>query len=311
MSEMNFENKEPLVSVVVITYNSSAFVLETLESVKAQTYGNIELIVTDDCSKDDTVKICNEWISANRDRFANAFVRSSEVNHGIVNNINEGIKCASGEYVKYIAGDDLLLPNCISDNVSECKSRNIRYLFTWLHKFTDTEEGRKEWKEEPNFAFFFATPEKQHKMLLRKNYIYGPLFFAEKSFIEEMGMLNEDYAMIEDYPMWLKISGLGNELHFKNTETVAYRISESSVSNGSGGRVISVIYYNSYRKFYKEKIRPELWKRFMLLKLMIHGRDAFYSRLIIKLGNERSKKSVRFVEFFHKRKYLNFLRRAN
>ena len=53
------EENNPLVSINVITYNSSKFVLETLESAKAQTYQNIELIVSDDCSTDNTVEICN------------------------------------------------------------------------------------------------------------------------------------------------------------------------------------------------------------------------------------------------------------
>jgi alpha-1,3-rhamnosyltransferase len=56
------KNQKPLVSVVIITYNSSKYVLETLESAKAQTYQNIELIVSDDCSTDDTVEKCREWI---------------------------------------------------------------------------------------------------------------------------------------------------------------------------------------------------------------------------------------------------------
>lgn len=54
--------KNPLVSVIVITYNSSKYVLETLNSVAAQTYDNIELIISDDCSVDNTVEICRNWL---------------------------------------------------------------------------------------------------------------------------------------------------------------------------------------------------------------------------------------------------------
>ena len=61
--------KEPLVSIIVITYNSSKYVLETLESAKAQTYENIELIISDDGSTDDTIKICKNWLEKNQDRF--------------------------------------------------------------------------------------------------------------------------------------------------------------------------------------------------------------------------------------------------
>ncbi len=56
------KSRETLVSIVVITYNSAKFILETLESSKAQTYKNIELIISDDCSTDNTVEICQQWI---------------------------------------------------------------------------------------------------------------------------------------------------------------------------------------------------------------------------------------------------------
>ncbi len=56
----------PLVSIIVITYNSSKYVLETLESAKAQTYQNIELIVSDDGSTDNTIEICKIWIEKTR-----------------------------------------------------------------------------------------------------------------------------------------------------------------------------------------------------------------------------------------------------
>ena len=58
-----------IVSVVVITYNSADYVLETLESIKKQTYKNIELIITDDKSKDNTIEICNKWLDENSKEF--------------------------------------------------------------------------------------------------------------------------------------------------------------------------------------------------------------------------------------------------
>ena len=62
----------PLVSVIIITYNSAKYVSDALESVKSQSYDKIELIVADDGSKDETAKICEDWLIANDSRFAKA-----------------------------------------------------------------------------------------------------------------------------------------------------------------------------------------------------------------------------------------------
>ena len=101
--------KQPLVSIIVITYNSSKYVLETLESAKAQTYQNIELIVSDDCSIDNTVEICKEWIEKDKERFVRTELITAEKNTGIPANCNRGVKAAQGEWVKLIAGDDMII----------------------------------------------------------------------------------------------------------------------------------------------------------------------------------------------------------
>ncbi len=107
--------QEPLVSIVVITYNSSKFVLETLESIRKQTYQNIELIISDDCSKDSTIDICRNWIEKNKNRFVKAELITVERNTGIAPNANRGLKVAKGEWIKFIAGDDMLISNCIDE----------------------------------------------------------------------------------------------------------------------------------------------------------------------------------------------------
>lgn len=64
-------NSTPLVTIAVVTYNSSQTILETLESVKEQTYKNIELIISDDCSSDNTTDICQKWLQKNAIFFSN------------------------------------------------------------------------------------------------------------------------------------------------------------------------------------------------------------------------------------------------
>ena len=59
-------NNFPLVSVIAVTYNSSAYILETLESIKNQTYSNLEIIITDDCSTDITISTINNWLESNK-----------------------------------------------------------------------------------------------------------------------------------------------------------------------------------------------------------------------------------------------------
>lgn len=94
-----------LVSVVLITYNSSKYVLDTLESVKNQTWDNIELIISDDGSTDNTTAICSNWLSENQNRFYNALLITVDENTGIPSNCNRGLRATKGEWLKTISGD--------------------------------------------------------------------------------------------------------------------------------------------------------------------------------------------------------------
>lgn len=91
----------PLVSVIVPCYNHAQFVSKSIESVLFQTYKNIELIVIDDGSKDDSVKIINEL----RERYNFTFV--VQENKGICRTLNRAIKeFSKGEYIALLASDD-------------------------------------------------------------------------------------------------------------------------------------------------------------------------------------------------------------
>jgi glycosyltransferase involved in cell wall biosynthesis len=100
----------PRVSVVICTYNQASIVDKTIESVLAQTYPNLEIIVTDDGSTDDTPNILKAYQAHYPDRIKLVL---SQVNTGIPSNINRGMALRSGELIAWLDGDDLMLPQKI------------------------------------------------------------------------------------------------------------------------------------------------------------------------------------------------------
>lgn len=217
----------PLVSIIVITYNSSKYVLETLESAKAQTYQNIELIISDDGSTDKTIEICEKWLAENKDRFIDSQIITVEKNTGIPANCNRGVKASHGEWIKLIAGDDVLLNNCIKDNIDHVRNSDIKILFSKLRIF----DKKAQYDMRPSVVTFFQKEsDEQFKMLLEYNHIGNtPTSFIAKKVIEQVGYFDEEFFLIEDYPFWIKCVQYGNRIHFMNKLTVLYRLHDSSV----------------------------------------------------------------------------------
>ena len=132
----------PLVTVCVLTYESSDFVLETLESIKNQTYGNIQLIISDDSSKDSTVSVCQAWLERNMDRFASARIITAESNTGVTANCNRAVKNAEGRWIKLLAGDDILWHDALETLVSRAESLPYDRFFIggFVQPFSDTQD---------------------------------------------------------------------------------------------------------------------------------------------------------------------------
>ena len=105
---------EPKVSVIIPTYNQRDFVRETIDSVLAQTYNNIEIIVTDDGSIDGTREIIQEYASQYPEKIKPVY---SEKNTGIAANINRGLAVRTGEFIAWLGGDDIMLPEKIQKQV--------------------------------------------------------------------------------------------------------------------------------------------------------------------------------------------------
>lgn len=133
---------QPLVSVCVITYNSEAYVLETLESIKAQTYKNIELIISDDNSLDSTMSMCETWLHKNASRFINSRVIKTSYNIGAVGNCQFVFSHINTEYFIILAGDDYLSPYHIESCIKKY-IMNPHYGLVFTSSFLVFDTGHK------------------------------------------------------------------------------------------------------------------------------------------------------------------------
>lgn len=222
---------KPPVSILIITYNSSQTLEETLESARQQTYdGPIELIVSDDGSTDPTVDICKRWFEQNGARFVSCKVIESKENTGVSANCNRAILNASGEWAKLIAGDDLMMPDCIADNIRfVSENKEALFVFSKMRVFS-VEDGKKafhdDMPQDNQTGFFKKTAEEQHALLYKENPIPAPTLFCHLDTLKH-NLYQEQYRYCEDAPQWFYLTGKGYPLTFHPAITVQYRKADS------------------------------------------------------------------------------------
>lgn len=261
----------PLVSISLITYNSSLYVLDTLNSIKAQTYSPLEIVVSDDCSTDNTITICSDWLNKNRNRFVSVKIITASRNCGISANYNQGMDNCSGEYIKEIAGDDLLLPNCIEDYVNFVIEHPEAYFcFGKAVVFGNSEQKVSHFRDEVfhDYHFFqLSAREQLHQLTVFSNPIPSSVFFYSRNRMYSLGIRNDErIPFMEDWPKWINILRKGEKLYFIDKEVAKYRVSNTQLStNGSKRWNNQMFLLYKYYKFIPT-LRYNFWlgiKRFI------------------------------------------------
>ncbi|WP_212025326.1 glycosyltransferase [Citrobacter portucalensis] len=247
---------ESLVTVTVISYNSEKTILETLNSIGAQTYNkkNIEVVISDDGSKDKTISIAKEWKLKNHNDFNDVVIVSHSENKGVAANCNQGWKLAKGKWIKSIAADDLLLPNCIMDNMEFVMANpDAKIIFSNMLSFNSSGGNTPIVHDESKIC---CNQREQWHHILYECYLLAPTGFINKDILKIVGYADESYPMIEDYPLWFKCLTYGYSFSYLKENTVLYRRGDSLSQQGA--RIGNVAYIHSYYRFQKEKIWPEL-----------------------------------------------------
>lgn len=253
-----------IVSVIVLAYNSERTILETLESIAKQDYRKLELIVSDDSSKDNTLKIVEDWIKENKKRFEKIIVHSNEVNKGVSANLNIAFGLTVGNWVKIIAADDILIFDCISNNYNFVISNNIKSIVTSKIKPFKINALEKIYIENDNNELDYIKKiskldsNMQYKKLLIRDILNSPTIFINREVFLKVGGCDERIRNIDDWPLKIKLTKFGYKIHFLDKETVMYRIG-NSVSHTNLG-LYNINHLKNVRNLKKIICYPEISK---------------------------------------------------
>lgn len=212
----------------IITYNQRSLIVEQLESIKRQVenYGQeyeTDIVLSDDCSKDDTVAVAEKWLNQHRHLFRNVKILVAEKNQGVVENFIKMISNVETEYCKYLAGDDFYFAN----NVYEAAYGKSFVLSPTLHLYgrsVNREDQRWLYKE---YLFFDKSKLGRvvRKRLEYQTSLETPGVLWKKSLVDEgLYAALKEYKWIEDVPLWYYLLKKDIDVEVTGKPIVVYRM---------------------------------------------------------------------------------------
>jgi glycosyltransferase involved in cell wall biosynthesis len=215
----------PLVTIGIPIYNGSKYIWETLQSISKQTYSNLEVIIVDDCSSDNSDEIYNSW--ARICQFPLIIKRNAR-NIGVTQTCNILLQLANGKYFQLFGQDDIMLPNKIQDDVLLFEKQQDDVAVVYSNVNLIDEAGR-------HFGNgYFERISYQGEVvadlfieLVKRNFIPAPAVLMRTKLVKGTGGYDES-LQFEDWDMWLK---LAKDYKFvsQNKMNVNYRIHQNSI----------------------------------------------------------------------------------
>lgn len=181
---------QELISIIIPVYNASSTIDKTIESALRQSYYNIEIILIDDCSTDNSFNI----IKNNSDNDKRIKVYRNEINLGVANTRNLGIKLASGEFIAFLDSDDIWKRDKLEKQIRYIKKKNADICYT-SYEMTNSRGTDLEIYKVPNNI--------NYKGLLKENVICCSSVLI-KSEILKGNQFNSEFFH-EDFVLWLNL----------------------------------------------------------------------------------------------------------
>ena len=221
---------EPLVSVIIPTYNRADYLKLALKSVMEQTYKKIEVIVTDDGSTDNTAEVVTSF----NDTRIKYFYQKNTGLPAAARNL--GLREASGEYIAFLDDDDMWLPEKLELQVGylrEHSKYHLVYSNAWIIDENGVWDGLLLKSESFKEGGIFEE-------LVKTNFIPQLTVLMKRKVFENIGFLNEDSSLIatEDYEYWLRVA-LHYKIGFVKEPLAMYRVHSGGASQTVNGARLS------------------------------------------------------------------------
>ncbi|MEO5647590.1 MAG: glycosyltransferase [Chitinophagaceae bacterium] len=220
----------PLVSFCVPVYNTAKYVIETLDSINNQTYSNIELILSDDGSTDNSIEVIEAWLKNHSSRFANVVFVKNPKNNGVCKVMNQLLENASGEYISITASDDIIMPDKLRIQVDllQQTSDDVCAVYSDSYMIKEDSSPRYGWFIQ-KFKDFEDLPSGDiFDELLKSNFIPAMAMLVKRKCYQAVGPFDEELSY-EDYDMWLRLSSK-YKIIYSDYVSAKYRIRNSSLS---------------------------------------------------------------------------------
>jgi glycosyltransferase involved in cell wall biosynthesis len=192
---------KPLVTVICVCYNHEQFVWEALESVKAQTYPHIELIIVDDGSPDNSASVIHQWVEENQTA---RFIDLKD-NHGYCSAFNKAFFYAKGEFYIDLAADDILLPNRIAEGIAGFLAKGERFGVQFSDAEYIDQNSQILRKHSDKFPHNTIPQGDVYEALIHRYFICSPTMMVRKSILDHLGGYDERLHY-EDFDLWISAS---------------------------------------------------------------------------------------------------------
>jgi glycosyltransferase involved in cell wall biosynthesis len=217
----------PLVSVCIPSYNSAKYIEETIDWLLNQTYSNIEVIVVDDGSTDDSCHLFDR-IHDKRFRYF------TQLNRGASAARNAAFKHSKGEFIKFMDADDLVNSRMIESQVTRIKERRDCIASAKWGRFYKADASdfklspEKVWKDDPGIDWLINS-------LIDSggNMMQPGIFLIPRCIVEKAGEWNESLSLIDDFEFMVRIISSSTTVLFCEDAFLMYR---SGVSNSLSSR---------------------------------------------------------------------------
>jgi glycosyltransferase involved in cell wall biosynthesis len=179
---------DPLVSIILPSYNGSKYIRTSIDSCLNQTFNNFELIIVDDASSDETPQIINSYKDP-RIRYIR-----NQTNQRLPNSLNIGFIHARGKFLTWTSDDNIYLPNAIEKMFNVLQF--LKYDFVYADNFTFKDDNLKDVQH---------LRLDKHTFLFKSNCIRA-CFLYTRQVMEKIGLYDPDMEFIEDYDYWVRVS---------------------------------------------------------------------------------------------------------